>query len=440
MIAAIYSRKSKFSAKGDSIENQVQMCKDYANNQMKDKQISQFIIYEDEGFSGKNTNRPEFLKLLRDINQKRFDILICYRLDRISRNVADFSSTLDLLQKQNIDFVSIREQFDTRSPMGRAMIYIASVFAQLERETIAERIRDNMIELAKSGRWLGGIIPIGYESRPIVYIDENVKERKMVKLIPNPDTLDIVKLIYNKYLDYRSLSSVETYLFQSNIKTKKGSNYSKSALKVILTNPVYVKANKSIIKYLISRGISVYGEPNGKCGILTYNKQKTLLNDNGKVSRVSRDSNEWIAACSSHKGIIEADKWLMVQEIIKNNKYKYPNQGKTNNALLTSKLKCPKCGGKMQIAHGHISRKTGEKIFYYQCSLKKNSKGCLCNNSNLKVSELDKLFMDEFSKHLKEKTITTECLSTNEKKGLIDKLIKEVLWDSKSNSINIRFK
>ena len=78
---------------------------------------------------------------MNDVSLKKFDILICYRLDRISRNVADFSSTLETLQRYNVDFVSIREQFDTSSPMGRAMIYIASVFAQLERETIAERVK-----------------------------------------------------------------------------------------------------------------------------------------------------------------------------------------------------------------------------------------------------------------------------------------------------------
>ncbi|WP_297430759.1 recombinase family protein, partial [Clostridium sp.] len=127
MIAAIYSRKSKFTGKGESIENQIQMCREYSNTNLKNKNITEFLIYEDEGFSGGNTNRPEFQKLMEDAKSKKFDILICYRLDRISRNVADFSSTLELLQNNNIDFISIREQFDTTTPMGRAMIYIASV-------------------------------------------------------------------------------------------------------------------------------------------------------------------------------------------------------------------------------------------------------------------------------------------------------------------------
>ena len=108
MKIAIYSRKSKLTGKGDSIGNQIQMCKDYIENLNKNKEI-EYSIYEDEGFSGKNTNRPEFQKLLNGIKKEKFNILICYRLDRISRNVADFSSTLDELQSYGVDFVGIRE-------------------------------------------------------------------------------------------------------------------------------------------------------------------------------------------------------------------------------------------------------------------------------------------------------------------------------------------
>ncbi|SHK88711.1 Resolvase, N terminal domain [Clostridium cavendishii DSM 21758] len=151
MIAAIYSRKSVFTGKGESIENQIELCKEYTTKHF-DEKAPKFLIYEDEGFSGGNTNRPKFQELLKDVKANKVDILICYRLDRISRNVADFSITLELLQKHNVAFVSIKEQFDTTTPMGRAMVYISSVFAQLERETIAERVRDNMLQLAKTGR------------------------------------------------------------------------------------------------------------------------------------------------------------------------------------------------------------------------------------------------------------------------------------------------
>ncbi|MBB6622537.1 recombinase family protein [Clostridium gasigenes] len=386
MIAAIYSRKSKFTGKGESIDNQIEMCKEYASKYLN---IDEFIEYEDEGCTGANLHRDDFKRLMSDAKLKKFDVLICYRLDRISRNVADFSSTLSTLQNYNIDFVSIKEQFDTSSPMGRAMVYIASVFAQLERETIAERVKDNMMELAKTGRWLGGVSPIGFDSSQITYLDENLKERKMSKLTQNKEELKIVQLLFDKYLELKSLSAVETYTLQNNIKTKKGSYFSKNNLRIILTNTVYVRANNKVINHLNSLGIQTCGEIDNNCGLLSYNKQKTVLTETGAAIRSYRDMSEWITTVSSHSGIIDADKWLMVQQLLKDNKSKFPNEGKTHNALFTGILRCSKCGANMQIAHGHLSKKTGKKFYYYSCSMKKNSKSSVCDNKNGKVEEID---------------------------------------------------
>lgn len=416
MKAAIYSRKSKFTGKGESIENQIQLCKEYAQTQLKTKNITEFIIYEDEGFSGSNTNRPEFQRLLEDAKARKFDVLICYRLDRISRNVADFSTTLEVLQKYDIDFVSIREQFDTSSPMGRAMIYIASVFAQLERETIAERIRDNMLELAKNGRWLGGVTPLGYESKQISYIDAEMNERKMVKLKQVPKELEIVQLIYTKYLELQSLSKLETYMQQANIKTKRGAHFDKTKLKIILNNAVYVKANKDVIVYLEKQGITCCGVPNGEKGLLTYNKQKSITTTKGKTSRAYRDKSEWIAAVSSQAGIIDADDWIKVQQTLEANREAYPALGKTHNAMLTKVMKCAKCGSRMRVEHGHVSKKTGEKHYYYVCSLKKTSKGSRCDNKNGKVREIDPAVISQLKElHMNRKAIIDKLREKNKK-------------------------
>ena len=126
------------------------MCQEYICSKLgKDVEIS---IYEDEGFTGKNTNRPEFQRLMKDIKNKHIDKIVCYKLDRIGRSVAQLSNMFEMLDEYNCSFTSITEQqFDTTTPMGRAMINIASTFAQLEREQLAERVRDNMLQLAKSG-------------------------------------------------------------------------------------------------------------------------------------------------------------------------------------------------------------------------------------------------------------------------------------------------
>ena len=314
MKVAIYSRKSKFTGKGDSIGNQIQMCKDYIENLYKNKEI-EYSVYEDEGFSVKNTNRPEFQKLLNDIKKEKFNILICYRLDRISRNVAGFSSTLDELQAYGVDFVSIREQFDTTSPMGRAMIYIASVFAQLERETIAERVRDNMIELAKNGQWLGGTPPLGYDRR-------------------------------------------------------RESFFSAATLHKVLKNPLYVKSSDAVLKYRENDGINVFGTPDGIHGILNYNRTSISIR-NGKKSNSYKDKSEWIASVSKIcKGFIEHDIWLEVQKQINTNKFKAPNLGNTNNAILTGKLICGSCRSHTWVIQGHINKDTSLPKIYYKCNLK----------------------------------------------------------------------
>lgn len=392
MKAAIYSRKSIFTGKGESIENQIELCKEYGER----LNIKEYLIYEDEGFSGGNTNRPQFQQLLKDAKSKKFDVLICYRLDRISRNVADFSTTLEMLQNNSIDFVSIKEQFDTTTPMGRAMIYISSVFAQLERETIAERVRDNMLQLAKSGRWLGGQEPYGFTAERITYVDEEYKERSLMQLSPLKEELDIVKLIFNKYLETHSISQVVKHLNLTSIKGKNGGDWATMQVRRILSNPLYVKSSTEVEEYLKGLGINVYGDPNGN-GYLTYNKTKNV--------NIERDITEWIAATGKHKGTIESDLWLEAQKILESNKdKKLPRLGTGDNtALLSGLLKCSVCGANMKIKQGHKSMtEEGVRYDYYVCGAKDSSYGTKCKNGNVRVDRLDKLVINEIKAYSRE--------------------------------------
>lgn len=399
LIAAIYSRKSKFTGKGESIENQIQLCTNHA----KSLGIDEFLIYEDEGFSGGTTDRPQFQKMLRDAKSNKFSFLICYRLDRISRNIADFSTLINELQALKIDFISIREQFDTSTPMGRAMMYIASVFAQLERETIAERIRDNMLELAKSGRWLGGQTPLGFKSEKISYFDSEFKERSMYKLTPINDELKVVKLIYNKYLELKSLRKVTQYLLENNIRTKLGSDWNVRSVSDLLSNPTYVKADINVFNHLNKKEIPTTGTPDSIHGILTYNKKKGTTQ--------YREMDEWIATIAKHEGIIDAAIWLEIQETLKENKAKAPQLGRTHNALLTGILRCGKCGANMTVVHGDRN-KNGNKIYYYTCAMKTNSKGTRCDNGNVRVSGIEGVIINKLKEVTKDDDILLEELKT----------------------------
>lgn len=422
MKIAIYSRKSKFTGIGDSIENQIVMCKEFAQSKFRNEEI-EFDEYEDEGFTGSNLNRPNFKKLMKNI--KKYDVLICYRLDRISRNVADFSSTLETLQSYHCDFISIKEQFDTSSPMGRAMIYIASVFAQLERETIAERIRDNMLEMGKNGQWTGGRTPLGYDSEKIKWIDEEGNERKSVKLVINEEEAKLVKMIYDVYLKEGSLHKTEVWFTSHNIKSNRSVLLEKTSLKVILQNPVYVKSTPEAALFLKNDGWNVYGETDGIHGFLSYNKTESV-NVNGKTAKRLKDKSEWIAAVSNVPAIIDSDTWLKVQSQFNKNKDTFPRTSKTNNAILTGVLKCAKCNNRMIITHGKVSKKTGEKLFYYVCSMKRRSKGILCNTKNLRVKDIEDAVLFELEKF------------SHNKKEFLENLKKKVVKDNKDQAATLK--
>ena len=197
---AIYSRKSRFTGKGESIGNQVELCRAYIAAHDGPEALAHLAVYEDEGFSGGNLNRPAFQAMMKAAREKRIRAVIVYRLDRISRNISDFAALIGTLSQLGVAFISIREQFDTGTPMGRAMMYIASVFSQLERETIAERIRDNMHELAKTGRWLGGVTPTGYAAESVTTLTVDGKTRRACRLRLIPEEAELVRTVYGLFL------------------------------------------------------------------------------------------------------------------------------------------------------------------------------------------------------------------------------------------------
>ncbi|MCT4618207.1 MAG: recombinase family protein [Marinisporobacter sp.] len=387
---AIYSRKSKATEKGESIQNQIDLCRDYAK---KHFQGNNFLVYEDEGYSGGNSNRPKFQKLLKDLKKKKFQVLICYRLDRISRNISDFSGLVALLQEYNIDFVSIREQFDTSTPMGRAMMYITSVFAQLERETIAERIRDNMLALARTGRWLGGKTPMGFKSKGSTYFNvENIK-KKMYHLTPIHKELELVKVFYKKYLELGSLTKLESWTLESHIKTRNNKDFDKSILKVILANPVYVIGDKIIYEYFQNLGSDIANMAekfDGTHGLMVYNKH-----DEKKNRIIRKDPSEWVIAIGEHEGIIPSHEWIRVQNLLEGNRQKAPRVGTSNFGLITTLLRCKNCGSKMRIS---ISKKKYGIYYYYKCLMKERSRGSRCNVKNLNGNEADEFVVNELKK------------------------------------------
>jgi len=408
---AIYSRKSKLTDKGDSVQNQIDLCKEYA---LKHFTSDNFLIYEDDGYSGGQDNRPMFQKMIKDASMSKFKILICYRLDRVSRNISNFSNLIDLLQKNNIDFVSIREQFDTSTPMGRAMMYISSVFAQLERETIAERIKDNMYQLSRTGRWLGGKTPMGFESKSISCHSKDNIDRKMYKLSPIPEELEIVKILYYKYLELGSLTKLENWTMENNISTSSKKLFDKSILRFILSNPVYVIADEVIYNYFQRNNSDIASskkEFNGASGLMVFNKYNQKKN-----KTIKNDENKWIVAVGKHEGILPSKDWIKVQKLLYKNSKKFPRAGTGKIGLITNFLRCKNCGSKMRII---VYKREKEIYYYYKCLLKEKSKGTKCNIENLQGKTADKLVINELMKiSCREKEIYKELNNMLEMKEI----------------------
>jgi len=186
-IDAIYARQSVDKKDSISIESQIEFCK----YELKGGNCKK---YTDKGYSGRNTDRPKFQELVRDIKRGLIAKVVVYKLDRISRSILDFANMMELFQQYNVEFVSSTEKFDTSTPMGRAMLNICIVFAQLERETIQKRVTDAYYSRSQRGFKMGGKAPYGFHTEPIKMDGINTK-----KLVVNPDEAANIRLMFEMY-------------------------------------------------------------------------------------------------------------------------------------------------------------------------------------------------------------------------------------------------
>ena len=398
MVFGIYCRKSVLTDKGESVENQLEMCREYIRNRFGDN--NKIIIYEDEGYSGKNTARPMFRRMTEDI--KKLDYVVCYRLDRLSRSVSDFSALVEMMNRNKTGFICIKEEFDTSKPMGKAMMYIASVFSQLERETIGERVRDNMLMLAKTGRWLGGNTPLGYSSVREAYTCGG--RTKYACFLKSNGELETVERIFKAFEKSESLSRTTDIVNDMKLKTKNGLDFTNQAVKDILSNPVYCRADKKAFEYFENRNIKVYGEI-CKRGLISYNK-----NDDDNI----------IIAVGKHLPIISGERWIKIQEMLRTDAA-FDRRGLLRGAALASgAIICGLCGEKM-----YAVKRSGGRGFDYICRRKRRKEGCLCKNLNGVVAD------EKIKKFLKEKDDIFFM-----KKEIRDNLL--ILWDGKELSINFK--
>ena len=358
---AIYVRVSTTSQleEGYSIDEQKAKLTSYCD--IKDWNI--YEIYTDGGFSGSNTERPALEQLIRDAERKKFDTVLVYKLDRLSRSQKDTLFLIeDIFIKNGIEFLSLQENFDTSTPFGKAMIGLLSVFAQLEREQIKERMQLGKLGRAKAGKsMMWGRTSYGYDY-----------QKETGSLIINPAQSLVVKYIFERYLDGRSITKLRDDL---NERYPKEISWNYRAVRGILSNPVY-------------------------CG---YNQYKGQLFP------------------GEHEPIISEDVYKRTQEELKIRQRTAAE--KTNprpfqaKYMLSGLAQCGYCGAPLKLLMGMV-RKDGTRFIRYECHQRhpRKTKGVTVYNNNVKC---DSGF---YEKDALENYVLTEISKLQDDTGYLDKI------------------
>lgn len=226
--AAIYTRKSSeegLEQEFNSLDAQQEACKAYIQSQKHEGWVLVEKEYSDGGISGGTMNRPGLQELLRDIGEGAVNLIVVYKIDRLTRSLSDFSKLVDILDKHHTSFVSITQQFNTSTSMGRLTLNMLLSFAQFEREIAGERVRDKMAAMARKGMWTNGQPPYGYK----------LEDKKVV---PDPEH-DAVR-IFELYAELRSVPKLRDRLKELNIFTRSGREWRLGALYNMLSNEVYL--------------------------------------------------------------------------------------------------------------------------------------------------------------------------------------------------------
>lgn len=239
---AIYTRKS--SEEGleqgfNSLQAQREACEAYIKSQVGEGWVVLPADYDDGGFSGGSMERPALQRLLADIKERRVDIIVVYKVDRLTRSLADFAKMVEVFDGHGVSFVAVTQQFNTTSSMGRLTLNVLLSFAQFEREVIGERVRDKIAASKRKGMWMGGNLPLGYDA------DGR-------KLVINPAEAETVRHIFRRYLALGDLPKLKAELDRDGILSKArvsksgnksgGLSMGRSALYFMLNNPVYIGA------------------------------------------------------------------------------------------------------------------------------------------------------------------------------------------------------
>ena len=334
--AAIYIRVStQYQVDRASLPVQREELINYAKYALN---ITDSVVFEDAGYSAKNTDRPDYQRMMSRIRTGEFSHLLVWKIDRISRNLLDFSAMYAELKKLGVTFVSKNEQFDTSTAMGEAMLKIILVFAELERNMTSERVSAVMLSRASDGVWNGGKVPFGYS------YDKESKQFSIVE-----DEAKIVTHIYDLYESVKSLVTVSKALNEKGVRSRTGKPWNPTTVRTMLTNPFYA-------------------------GTYRYNYR----DESGKSFAV-KDEEEWVLVIDHHPAIVTTERQERMAAILQSKQRGWVGAGMTyqrkNTHIFAGLLKCGYCGYTM-IASPDRERADGWRPSVYKCSRQRRFGDC----------------------------------------------------------------
>lgn len=364
-----------------SVESQVEFCR----REVIGEDIK---VYTDKGYSGKNTDRPAFQEMMADITAGKIRRVIVYRLDRISRSVLDFASVIDMFQKHGVDFVSTMEKFDTGTPIGKAMLMIVMIFAQLERETIQQRVIDAYSSRSKRGFYMGGKVPYGFRLKETVIDGIRTKMYE-----PVPKETAIIEQIFSMYAQSQtSFGDIVRWLDERQVKKRNGEPFSRSRIRDLVVNPVYVRADYRLYEFYKAQGTIIENRPEDFIGT---NGAYLYSGNEGKRKTVSLQGHTLVLA--PHEGLIPSDIWIKCRsKCLSSTRVAKPIKAKAT--WLAGKVKCAHCGYALSAKVYHCKTKADNR--YYLCNNKYNTGGC--NFGSLDADLVDEIVFEEMRKKLAE--------------------------------------
>ena len=335
--AAIYIRVSTQHQVGRvSLPVQREELSNYAKYALD---IPSFEIFEDAGYSAKNTDRPAYQQMMSRVRAGEFSHILVWKIDRISRNLLDFASMYKELKDLGVVFVSKNEQFDTSSAMGEAMLKIILVFAELERNMTSERVSAVMVSRANSGKWNGGKIPYGYN------YDRDTKEFTI-----NEEEAAVIRSIYDLYTTHRSLLKVAKSLNDRGIMTRKGKPWNPTTISKMLSNPFYV-------------------------GTYRYNR----LDEYDPKRVTKKPESEWIIIEDHHPAIISKDQQNRMALTLRKQQRGQPGviytYQRKNTHIFAGMLRCGECGSNMAATIDR-PRSDGWRPSVYICTRRRRFNDC----------------------------------------------------------------